>query len=312
MKHIALVLVLLMVTVSIAEAAQTAILKGIVCGTDKNRTGIQEVDIDDLTMKWSYQDGYQKGTDPVSMCYGTPRNSDGNDWCMVVGPEWGTIQVALIGVADIFNLLPESTIANSDDILSATLKIRQRGPVGGEILGVYRVTTPWLVQAAGSNETVANAIYALPGGENPYWSADTGKTMAVGTAYDETAGEWYTYEDWSAFVGFSAADYTTAGSQSFTITDTTFNNPNEVDITDIVKGWYDESNQGLAILFENDYWSNSNAPYFQCSERGGGSWDAAPGGSSPGEELIITYMPEPTTIGLLAIGGVAALIRRKR
>lgn len=310
MKHIALVLALLMI-VNSANALQTAILKDIIKNGDINRTGIKHVNFDDGTMKWANKPGYEKGTSPIADAYGVPKNAQGEDWCLVVGPEWQNMHASLIGLYDLFNLLPESTIDERADIRSATFRIRQRGPTGGEILGVYRVTSPWLVQAAGSNETTANAVYALPGGENRYWAADVGKTMVIGTAYDETNEVWYEYEDWSAFVGFSAADYTTEDGQSFTIVDTAARTGYDVDVTEIVRDWYSEGNQGLVVLFENDTWSNSNAPYFNDSESNS-TWYLLPDGSSPGIELIITYTPEPTTIGLLAIGGVAALIRRKR
>lgn len=302
MKHIALVLALLMI-VGAANAAQTAILKDIIKGQDINRTGILDTNIDDGMMKWYHQDGYEKGSSLIAQAYGVPKDIQGEDWCLVVGPEWGTMHAALIGVADLFNLLPESTIAGREDILSATLRIRQRGPTGGEVLGVYRVTTPWLVQAAGSNETTANALYALPvGAENRYWAADVGKDPGVDTEGNPT------YDN---FIGFSALDYTTEDSQSFTIVDTTARVGYDVDITEIVRDWYDEGNHGLCVLFENDYWSNSNAPYFNDSESNS-SWYNLEDGSSPAVEFIITYMPEPTTMGLLAIGGIAALIRRKR
>jgi hypothetical protein len=285
-----------------ANAAQTAILKDIIKGGDLNRTGMVDTNMDDCTLKWSYQDGYEKGTDPVSMTYGVPRDTSGESWCLVVGPEWGTMQVALVGVVDVFNLLPESTIAGRDDILAATLRIHHRGPTGGEEIGIYRVTTPWLVQAAGSNETSVTAVHALPGGENRYWAADVGKTPGTDTEGNPT------YDN---FVGFSSQDYTTEDGQSFTIVDTTYGGVHDVDITEIVKDWYSEANHGVCLMFENDYWQYSDAPYFQDSEQNS-SWDNLPDGSSYAIELIVTYMPEPTTIGLLAIGGVAALIRRKR
>jgi len=299
MKHIALVLALLMVVGS-ANAALTVGIKEIIMGPDVHRNMVQAT-IDDTQMNWLNKPGYEKGSSPIADAYGVPKNQNGDSWCIVVGPEWGSMAAVLVGVSDIFSLLPDSTVASSDDIIAATLRIRHRGPTGGEEIGVYRVTTPWLVQAAGSNEPVANAVMALPGGENPYWAADAGKTPGTDTEGNPT------YDN---FVGFSAADYTTEDAAGFTITDTTRNLPHDVDITEIVKDWYSEGNQGLCLLMENDTWEYSDAPYFQCSEHSS-SWDTTDG-SSMGLEFIITYAPEPTTIGLLAIGGVAALIRRKR
>jgi hypothetical protein len=298
MKHIALVLVLLMVATS-ANAAITRILKETIMGGDVNDSRHVQVEVEDARIAVNNVTSYPSDTPrgSGSLMIGpeviwTPENPN-DDWY------WSS----LIGIADMINLLPDSTVAGPDDIVSATLLIRQRYPAGGEVIGIRKVTSPWLFLDA---EDSVTALHRVPGGEDPYWLADIGKTPGT-----DPSGN----PDYSGFVGFGAGDYDGTSGAQITIVDTTPHIAYEVDITQIVRDWVaggEMANQGVCLVWEytgTEPWTN-DCPYFNYSESQS-SWDRLPDGSDKGPEFIITYAPEPVTIGLLAIGGLA-LIRRKR
>jgi hypothetical protein len=291
MKHIALVLALLMIVAS-ADAALTRTLKGTLTGDDLYRWDIISVPIEDEDMRHSMIDG-SPGDTPGS----------GTGGSMVVGPEtaWGDYghYTSLIGIPDMISYLPQNeNITSGDDIVSATFRVSHRSPSGGEIIGVHAVTSPWLSTGA---QTVFTALHRVAGGEDPYWLADIGKTPVGGT-------------DYSAFVGFSSADYDASSGGQFTISDTTSRTYHDIDITQIVRDWVDGvgmGNQGLCMVWEYvGTWPYADAPYFNTSDPHS-SWDRLPDGSNAGPEFVIVYAPEPVTIGLLVVGGLA-LIRRKR
>ena len=294
MKHIALVLALLMIVGS-ADAALTRIMKGVIMGDDLADYRYIQTNIEDEDLSYSYP----------SMWPGD--NPNGTGTSLVVGPEtvWGPgteyYCVSLFGVADMFTKLPSASIASGDDIFSATFRVRHRWPSGGSVIGVHKVTNNWLYEGA---ELAVTALHRVPGGMNPWWAADLGKVEGVDT-------------DW---VGFSAADYDATPAGTITITDTSFGVAYDIDITSMVRDWANGEgmgNQGLALVHalsgqELEDWlisSGGNAPYFNASER---TSSGIPGGGSSGPEFIITYAPEPTTIGLLAVGGLALIRRRRR
>jgi len=283
MKHILIGLTVLFF-VSSAEAGWIKTLKEVVAGGDLDDPDVIQVDIEDAHIRW----------DEVS---GSPIDNPGNlDTALVVGPELGVSHVALIGVPDFFENWPID-ISSSCDIMSVTMRIRQRSPIGGEVIGVARVTSPWLTSGA---EATVTALHRDPGNADPYWAGDLGKIPGVDTEGNPT------YDD---FVGFSASDYTTEDMQWFTITDTTHNDAHEVDITEIAKDWFSKGNHGLALLWAYEgQWLSSCAPYFQPSERDS-TWDTLPDESSPGIEFIFP-VAEPITIGLLGVGGLALLGRK--
>lgn len=308
MKYTAIVFALLLVA-GTANAALTRSLKGdqtpLIGGDVGN---FIQTRIEDGNLKWSYQDGYTKG-DPLAGAKGTPKDvAAATNYSEVAGPEWGTWAEAIIAVPDLFNALPGAIINGPDDILNVTMHLYQGGPVGGEIVGIYRITTPWLIPGVTGEDTVS-AVHRLPGGEDPYWTADSGKTPGV----DPTTGD----PDYSNFVGFSSSDITTAGAQTLTLAnngDLTDNGVSgyEVDITDIAKSWFSDGNQGLALIMQNATWNHNDAPYFRDSEFSDTGWNIKANGGHRSTEFIVTYMPEPATMGLLIVGGIGALLRRKR
>ena len=292
MKHIALLLALLMVATS-ADAAMSVILKADIRGGDVNETQMVLTPVEDCSISHNIADM-------------APRDSNSSGF--VVGPEkmWGDNghYTSLLGVMDLFNQLPASTIAAPEDIKSATLTIRQGGPMGGEIIGVRKVTSPWMLYAEADDDVTA--LHRVPGGEDPWWAADLGKLPTT-----DASGNL----DYSAFVGFTAADYDPASGSQFTITETASRTAYEIDILQMVRDWYvggDISNQGIALVWEyQGTWPHDGAPYFRRANYNPASWDLLPDGSHAGPEFAIVYAPEPVTIGLLAVGGLA-LLRRKR
>lgn len=187
--------------------------------------------------------------------------------------------VSLLGWKDMFTALPDLT--SSAQIVSATLRLCQRGPNGDEVFDICRVTSQWLVQTPGDNESTITGVRRLPGGENPFWAA----------------GE---------AAGFGSGDYTTTNKATLTLTEYNYNKPVFTDVTAIVKDMMNESggNQGFVIIQTAGSWD----PWFQGDEQtqmGDDGYYAKP-------TLYITYVPEPATMALLAIGGIGVLLRRKR
>jgi len=288
MKHTTIALALLVFAGS-AGAWPSLVIKEVIKGGDLDRPGMIYADIEDTNLQWSLTDTTR-----------VPEDVNGDSWCLIVGPEWGRDHILLIGVPDFLDIISSRWhIGSRDDIISVTMRIRHRSPMGGETIGVYRVTTPWLAPGAEQNVT---AVVRSPGSDDPYWAADTGKTPGVDTEGNPT------YDD---FVGFSSADYTTEDAMFFTIGDPPgpHNTAHDIDITEIVRDWYSEGNQGLCLVQDAPWWQDSDAPYFQPSEQDS-TWDILEDGSSPAIEFIF-LIPEPVTIGLLAVGSLV-LLRRKR
>lgn len=302
MKHIGLVMALLMVVGS-ADAALTAYLKDTIRGGDVGL--FTQVEIEDGTMKWYYQDGYTPG-DPMANAKGVPRDaSTASSYSNVPGPEYGQYGETYTAAPDIFSVLPASTISGPEDIIKVEMVLYQGSPVGGEVLNIYRITNTWLYPGTTGEDTVT-AVHRVPGGENPYWAADIGKTPGTDTEGNPT------YDN---FVGFGPGDYTTTNSTSVTLISSGSHPDPErkyiVDITDIARDWYTEGNQGLAMVMTNATWPHNDAPYLRDSDKNT-TWDNKENGGERCTEFIVTYVPEPATIGLLAIGGIAALMRRRR
>ncbi|MBN1943281.1 MAG: DNRLRE domain-containing protein [Phycisphaerae bacterium] len=137
------------------------------------------------------------------------------------------------------------------------------------------------------------------GTQNNYWASEGDVCYAYRAFSDYTPGQW------NAGAGSSSgpvanADYTTtdAASATFGFSGTGWV---EWDVTEIVKKWYAGTldNEGFIVRQADD---THNRRVNFTMEEGGGNAPA----------LEITYVPEPATMSLLALGGLGVLIRRKR
>jgi hypothetical protein len=227
MKHIALVLTLLMIVAS-ADAAVTFHLKDTIKGGDLWQ--FTQIEIEDGTMEWDYQDGYTPG-DPLADAKGVPRDdSTASSYSNVPGPEYGRYGETYTAVADFFDLGPTAIINTRDDIIKVEMVLYQGSPVGGEVLGIYRITSQWLFSGT-TGESTVTAVHRIPAGNpTPYWVADIGKTPGVDTEGNPT------YDN---FVGFGPSDYTTEDALSLTLIDSGSHPDPErkytVDITEIAR-----------------------------------------------------------------------------
>ncbi len=86
----------------------------------------------------------------------------------------------------------------------------------------------------------------------------------------------------------------------------------KVDITDLVKSWVDGSvpNYGVSVIVAP--WLDGNSVRHGTNQANIKPNLGAPGAAEWGGNPVIEIVPEPATMSLLAIGGLAALIRRKR
>ncbi len=185
----------------------------------------------------------------------------------------------LLGVRDMFSLVPPTSGGQTIVIDSATLGLR--GMLSSYLVDIgtiYRMTTPWLVGTAGTNQTNVDSVYS---------DIATSTTWANGTIISEA--------DWTQT---NAVDfnYPQSWGASFTI-----------DITQLMQDIYDSGvNAGFAINVANK--TTGHNLRVGTSEQGGDF------GSSyePTIDMEYHYIPEPATMSLLAIGGIGMLIRRKR
>jgi len=299
MKYTAL-LVALLLTVGVAQAYVTTEVKEVIVGGDALRTDMVQLNIDSGRLTWYYGDNYTPEVTPLDYeAYAGGASTDAIDdpdtggYSIAVGPEYGSIGIGLVGFQGLFDILPGSTISSADDIIAATLKFTQGGPIGGEEIGIYRVLTPWMYNAAGDNEYVVSADSIIPSPTDPWrWGDGT-------AAFDPAPG----------------TDYTTVGGTSVVLS-SEWGTHYELDVLDIVKGWYTDGNNGLCMKMESETWppvgaGDWNAPYIREAEFAS-DWQRYPDGSAASISLVVTYTPEPATMALLAIGGIGALLRRKR
>jgi len=129
----------------------------------------------------------------------------------------------------------------------------------------------------------------------PWMYLSNGQNEDTTTWYQAfTEGEGVT---WSAG-DFSTADYTTEDMVHVDFDDSVYGEPYDYDVTAQVLDMYTEGNNGWVVFSEPDLSVRSYAN------------DNGTVAKQP--YVTIVTVPEPTTIGLLAIGGIAALLRRKR
>jgi hypothetical protein len=277
MKHIALVLALLMIAGS-AQAYPRYVIK-----TDCDEPAYGDDTIVDIACEGTNLAVGPDVDDVSHETYAMITNTDasGND-----------NMVALYGYCDLLTATPG--ITDGSEILNVTLRWVQRG-ASEQLIEINRITSPWLVEEG--VEYTVTGIHRVTGGGDPYWMEDLGKTPGTDTEGNPT------YDD---FVGFSASDYTATNAVQFNYGPYNYNSVNLLDVTELVRDIYESGdNQGLVFRLISPYAADPWGQGDEQTQTGDDGYDAKP-------TLYITYVPEPATIGLLAIGGVAALLRRKR
>ncbi len=185
------------------------------------------------------------------------------------------LDVALIGVKNLFSLLPKTVGTDQIVITSATLHVYANSSFPGDASSTvfaYRTTSDWLGAAAGANEGNVSGRYRIV-------SSTT---------------------NWQVGNSFSTADYTTAESGSVLWTGTS-NALNSISVTSIVAKMYElEQNYGFALV-TNSVGSLS----FRSSEQ--------TTTITPVLEINYEYqpIPEPASTALVSMS-VAVLLMRSR
>jgi hypothetical protein len=185
------------------------------------------------------------------------------------------LDVALIGVKDLFALLPKTIGTDQIVITSATLHVYANASFAGDpnsTVSAYRMTSDWLGAAAGSNEGNVSGRYRIV-------SSTT---------------------NWQVGNSFSPADYTTAESGSITWTGTT-NALNSIPVTSIVAKMYElDQNYGFALVT-----TSVSSLSMRSSEQ--------TTTITPVLEISYEYqaIPEPASIALVSLG-IGMLLCRSR
>jgi hypothetical protein len=304
MKHIALLVAILMVA-SVAQAEYMRAFKEQALGGDAKRVEngyMYQVDIQDAMI--DYTDN--------TYTYGQgPRVNGGASWVHDLGTyePWGVFdRKILVGVEDLTTLLPVS----SSLIKEAKLLIsRSNWWSSGEIVNGYAVTTQWMWPTIADDEGYDTGLGTE---EDPVIGG-----VSMNYAYDDGVNtmDWAGNFSPATPVMFSSANYDVTLSGQFATDGGGDTRRYTMDITDIVKSWYDEANNGMVLMLDPESGGDPN-PYWEPSESTDPLdpadtslryWET---GISSALAIEITLIPEPATLGLLAIGGLAALIRRKR
>lgn len=186
-------------------------------------------------------------------------------------------RIILMGWADLFSIAPPTSGTDTIVIDNATLDVWTHfpgdPPANGE---AFRMTTDWLLNAAGTNESNVNGGFS---------DSANSTTWASGSLSSD---------DWTEVNKASYAIPSTSATQF------------SIDLTAIMQDIYDSgNNQGIAILPTD---ANTNTMQIRSSENG---FD-----SSTRPTLTLDYhyepIPEPATLSLLGVGAALCLVRRKR
>ena len=191
----------------------------------------------------------------------------------------GTVEQVLIGIKDLFTLVPATSGSDQIVITSATLHLFANGASPGaanSTVTVRRVTSDWLVSAAGTNESDVSGRY---------------REISTTTNWSAGAG------------GFGTGDYTDTNAASIAWTGTS-NFVNSIDVTDLIEDMYTAGeNFGFRI--------NTNSTT-TLSIRSSDHFQTATVSYQPVLQITYDYapIPEPATFGV--VGGAALLALRRR
>jgi hypothetical protein len=206
--------------------------------------------------------------------HGLAPPADGTDFYCYVGGDGEPTRANVIAFDDLFTLLPASSDGDDIQITNATLSLTTKFSSGtGTAAYVSRITTPWLT-AGVTEATVTGA-----------------SGWATGVQYGGSIGDKF-YPD---------KDTDSANRASVTWNGT-YNTAQDFDITDILQDLYDSGlNDGFAF-------------YAEGVGNGGIAAESSEGSTTSRPRLIVEYeyVPEPATMGLLLMGGIGVLARKRR
>ncbi len=201
----------------------------------------------------------------------------------------GLTNFALIAVKDMFSIVPATSGGDSIQINSATLYLASGTTTmpANYTIDVRRVLTDWLANPAGNNDTRVSAAQRNGDVSNPVVNG----------------------QPWAGGGNFGASDRTnTNAALGVPFVTPTYGTYVGVDITEMMKDMYTlGENYGFAVstsFVQNDFVN------FRASED-----TLLPATFETFRPVLMidyTYIPEPGSVALLAMGGVLVLARRRK
>ncbi len=201
----------------------------------------------------------------------------------------GLVNYAILAVKDLFTLVPASSGGNGIILNSATLYLASSGSSQGTgyTINVRRITTDWLANPAGDNDTRASG--------NHRNAVTLGANLTDGPGWAST--------------NFGSSDYSsTNAALGVDFANSTYGAYKPIDVTNMVKDMYTLGvNYGFAI----------STPYQQDgyavirSSEDTLSFDPTLKTWRPVLALDYTYVPEPASMTLLSLAG-GLMLRRRR
>lgn len=212
----------------------------------------------------------------------------------------GIVSWGLLAIKDMFTHVPTTSGGGSIQINSATLHLASNGSnqPSGYTINIRRVTTDWLANAAGTNEAKASGNQR--NGTNATGAANVSGGVGWLSGSGSLAGQ------------FGGLDYSTTNAVvGAPFANSTYGAYIGIDVTGIVSDMY-ALNSNYGFVISTSQTNGNNFVNIRASEGELVTSPPEPANATfrPVLEINYTYVPEPASLGLLALGALLIAARR--